>query len=324
MAISPRAHPVLALALVTLGGCDGFGAREAGNVEQMQALPGETWLYSYSNDTVAVQSTLLMIDPLTGGATAIGAPIAGFVDALAFDATNQVLYGAWRQDAASSSELVTVDWHTGAVTAVGPLVTTDVNTPSDAVVLGMSFAPDGTLMGLTNDPERLVTIQADGTFSLVADTDFTLDDYGATFIGADLFAVNSDGVDLLVYQVDLLTASGTQQSQVASGAVSVGATTDDLGLPYVVLGSELHTLDVSFTPQLVGDTGWSDLGSLAWILEPQQGGGPTLDDACPCDGGWSHHGEYVTCVVDWAHQYATSGREHGLLVSTAARSDCGR
>jgi hypothetical protein len=56
--------------------------------------------------------------------------------------------------------------------------------------------------------------------------------------------------------------------------------------------------------------------------------GCSVDDRCPCDGAWQHHGNYVSCV-----RTATSvlldaglitGRQRGALVSAAARSDCGK
>ena len=48
---------------------------------------------------------------------------------------------------------------------------------------------------------------------------------------------------------------------------------------------------------------------------------------CPCDGPWSNHGEYVSCVAKAAARLAGTGRgawRAGHLVREAARSSCGR
>lgn len=316
-----RAASVFVLTLASLSGCDGLGARGAGAHTLLQAQPGEAWLYAYSNDAVSAQSTLLQIDPVTGAAVPIGAPIAGFIDALAFDEANRVLYGAWRATAPpASSELVTIDWHDGTVTPVGPLVTTDPGTPSDASVEGLTFADDGALLGFTHGPDRLVEIAPTGHFLHLADLDFTLDAYGAAFVDSELYAVDATAQSLRVLEVDPSTGTGVTLFQQTRAGASVGATSDDLGTFYTVVDSELYELDTHLVPLLVADTGWGGLGSLAWIAESVG----SVEDECPCDADWKNHGEYVSCVAHWADAYATSGKERGAIVSSAARSDCGK
>lgn len=325
MALAIRSVPVLWMAVSLLGGCGMFGAREADPHALMQAQPGESWLYAYSNDTGSKTATLLMIDPTSGDAHPIGAPIQGQIDALAFDPTHRVLYGAWQTGNGpnAASELVTVDWYTGDVTFVGPLTASHGGTPATAKVEGMDVAPDGRLLAFTHSPQRLVEVDpSNALFQWVGDLNFALHSYGATFLDETLYAVNAAPNHLQVFEVDPSNGQGVRHLHEQPGGFSVGAATDGAGTLYTVFGNELYTLDTNtFQRTLVGDTGWTGLGSLAWIHESEAG--MALEDACPCEADWKNHGEYVSCVAHWANEYAADEEEHGAIVSEAARSDCG-
>ena len=52
-----------------------------------------------------------------------------------------------------------------------------------------------------------------------------------------------------------------------------------------------------------------------------------VDLECPCDGDWTNHGKFVSCVAQTAEDYITAGliteTEKDVLVSEAAKSSCG-
>src|SRR5690606_8754317 len=114
----------------------------------------------------------------------------------------------------------------------------------------------------------LVAIDPHGEFHHLVDLGFPLDAYATFFVGPDLYVVDADGQDVRIIAVDSLTGAGQQLVQLPPGASSVGAATDDDGTVHVVLDDELHRLDALLVPSFVADTGWADLGALAWIAEP--------------------------------------------------------
>lgn len=56
--------------------------------------------------------------------------------------------------------------------------------------------------------------------------------------------------------------------------------------------------------------------------------GCSIDDYCPCDDGWSNHGEYVSCVSAMTNDFKSdgliSGKDKGSIQSEAGRSECGK
>ncbi len=56
--------------------------------------------------------------------------------------------------------------------------------------------------------------------------------------------------------------------------------------------------------------------------------GCSVDQTCPCDGGWRNHGAYVRCVVGASEDLLNAGLlssdEKGAVVSSAAQSTCGK
>jgi len=60
------------------------------------------------------------------------------------------------------------------------------------------------------------------------------------------------------------------------------------------------------------------------IVDPD---GCALEDLCPCDGPWAHHGEYLTCVTNTAQSFTQQGllpqNQLGAIVLAAAQSPCG-
>ncbi|MCI0748726.1 MAG: CHRD domain-containing protein [Verrucomicrobia subdivision 3 bacterium] len=56
--------------------------------------------------------------------------------------------------------------------------------------------------------------------------------------------------------------------------------------------------------------------------------GCSLEQYCPCEEVWRNHGEYLECVKQTANKFGVEGvvtdAERRLIVSTAARSDCGK
>lgn len=58
------------------------------------------------------------------------------------------------------------------------------------------------------------------------------------------------------------------------------------------------------------------------------GTGCSIADLCSCHAGWRNHGAYVSCVAHAAGDFVAAGlitqEEKGAIVSTAARSDCGK
>ena len=50
--------------------------------------------------------------------------------------------------------------------------------------------------------------------------------------------------------------------------------------------------------------------------------------ACPCDGNWKNHGEYVSCVAHVAEDQLAIGlissAEKDAIISARARSGCGK
>lgn len=56
--------------------------------------------------------------------------------------------------------------------------------------------------------------------------------------------------------------------------------------------------------------------------------GCSVNDLNPCDGDWKNHGAYVSSVVKTAQAFRAAGlltnAQYADLVSTAAKSDCGR
>ena len=55
--------------------------------------------------------------------------------------------------------------------------------------------------------------------------------------------------------------------------------------------------------------------------------GCSIAQLCPCGSTWRNHGSYVSCVAQSAEAFATAGlitwEEKDVVVSTAAKSDCG-
>jgi hypothetical protein len=53
-----------------------------------------------------------------------------------------------------------------------------------------------------------------------------------------------------------------------------------------------------------------------------------VDLACPCDGGWKNHGNYVSCVAHAAEDQVADGliaeTEKGDILSERATSGCGK
>lgn len=55
--------------------------------------------------------------------------------------------------------------------------------------------------------------------------------------------------------------------------------------------------------------------------------GCSIAQLCPCGSTWKNHGSYVSCVAQTAEEFAMAGlitwAEKDIVVSTAARSECG-
>ncbi len=62
------------------------------------------------------------------------------------------------------------------------------------------------------------------------------------------------------------------------------------------------------------------------IVDPDNG--CSINDLCPCEGGWKNHGKYVSCVAKSAENFLYQGliteAEKDAIVSEAAHTSCGK
>jgi len=56
--------------------------------------------------------------------------------------------------------------------------------------------------------------------------------------------------------------------------------------------------------------------------------GCSVDQSCPCDNAWKNHGQYVSCVAHATEEMVAdgiiTGAEKGAIVSSSAKSSCGK
>ena len=56
--------------------------------------------------------------------------------------------------------------------------------------------------------------------------------------------------------------------------------------------------------------------------------GCSIADYCTCENSWKNHGAYVRCVAHTSEDFVAAGlitdSDKDIIVSTAAKSDCGK
>jgi hypothetical protein len=119
-------------------------------------------------------------------------------------------------------------------------------------------------------------------------------------------------VDL--YTVDLSTGEASFVGATGIFNNGIGLALDGAGGLVAVINDSLYEINRTTgaaTP--VGNTDFTALSSLEFV--------DSLYAACPCEGSWKNHGQYVS-YVSRAAKALSLGR--GALVSQAAQTTCGK
>lgn len=277
------------------------------------ALAGPSSLIAVANHGATDTGTLLRIDPHTGEAL-VAVPLASRITSLALDPTDAQLYGVKpvKQDGRSHGVLVRLNPLTGAIHDVGALLGPDGEETS---VGGMSFTSDGRLFGVQQKPAHLIEIDpATGSWTYAAPLPTNLGNYGATFLGDDLYVLTASPLGSRLLVVDPESTLALVGNPGTPGA-GVGLTVGPDGGLLAVVEHTLFGIDpVDGASWPIAPIGLSNLGSLAYV--------DLLENACFCDADWLDRGSYVSCVAGAAPLIQPAAP--GQLVVQAIGSSCAR
>ena len=97
----------------------------------------------------------------------------------------------------------------------------------------------------------------------------------------------------------------------------IGLALDGDGGLVAVINDSLYEINrATGAATAVGNTGFTAMSSLEFVDSLH-----ALRAACPCEGSWKNHGQYVSCVSRAAKVLSL---ERGALVSQAAQTTCGK
>jgi hypothetical protein len=176
------------------------------------ASPGSAQERLYGADGArGFPSKLYVLDPSTGAATQTVGPIftglaAGLaVTGLAEDPSTGVLYGVTGSNAGVASNLITINKNNGQSTLVGDEILDTSNGAAD-----ITFTPDATLYGWSEDTDDLVTInKSNGEATIVGPSGISSSGSGLASNAAGTLFLAPDGDNGDLFTVDRSTGVAT-------------------------------------------------------------------------------------------------------------------